>query len=156
MKFLFQYDVILISVRRIPMMLKVIFNHFVRYITCTPGAVTNCPKVFSPITLRQFRVFFLQSTGSSSFQSLDQVAHRRRWPIFDVHMNMIFAYNSFKDSNVFSITNLLNQISATALDISFKNWISVFCYPNYMCGQPTYRMPANPLIFTHEVKLGNV
>ena len=153
MKFLLQNNSISINVARLAMMLKIFLNHFVRYVACTPNTVPNCPKMSTPISLRKLWVFLLQSARSSSFQSLYDITYVQRWSVLNVNMHMIFANHSFKYLHIFRITNLLNKVAASLLDIPFQNLIPIFCNPNYVGRKPRHRMATDSLFFTHKVKL---
>lgn len=47
-----------------------------------------------------------------------------------MHMHVVFTHHSAQDSDIFCITYLDQQFPATFLDISFENFISIFCYLN--------------------------
>src|SRR6267378_7073 len=153
MKFLFKYNIIAICITRLTVMFKVFLNHFIGYIARTPCPISYRPKMSAPISLTQFRIFFLEPSGCPSLQSFHKVTKGKTGPIFNMDMHMIFTYYSFKYFNIFCIANLLYQVSASFLYISFKNFISIFCNPYYVSGKPRNTMVANTLLFTHKVKL---
>ena len=66
-----------------------------------------------------------------------------------MHMNMIFADNTFQDFHILRITDLLYQVTATLLNIAFQNLISIFGNPNHMRRQPRHRMATSSLFITH-------
>ena len=153
MKFLLQNDVIIIDVARLAVVFKVFLHHFISYVARTPNTITNCPKVPTPISLRKFWVFFLQPAGRSPLQAFNNIAYVQRWPIFNMDMHMILAHNTFKYLDILRITNLLDKVTASLLNISFQNFIPIFCNPNYVGCKPRYRVDTDSLFFTHKVKL---
>ncbi len=132
MKFLLENNIISFNVRFLVVMFQVFLDHFIGNIACTPNTKSNCPKMPPPISFSNVGIFFLKSPRGSSFQSLNQLAHRLRRGIFYVDVNMILAYDPFQYFNIFRITNLLYQISTTRFNIAFQNMITIFSYPNYM------------------------
>lgn len=153
MKFLFQNNRIRINITRFTVMFQIFLYHLISYVSCTPNTVTDCPKVPAPISFRKFRIFFLQPTRSPSLQPFNNIADGKRWPIFDMNMNMVFTDNSFKYLYIFSITNLLYKITAASLNIAFQNLIPIFCHPNYMGRKPGHCVATYSNFFTHIVKL---
>src|SRR5690606_32716062 len=87
------------------------------------------------------------------FQPFYYITDRQTRPVLNMDVYMIFTNYPFKNFNIFCITNLLYQISTSFLYISCKNFISIFCNPNYVSSKPRYAMATNSLIFTHGVKL---
>ncbi len=153
MKFLLQNDSIGLNVARLPMMLKIFLHHFISYVACAPNTVTNCPKMPTPIPFRKFRIFLLQSSGGSPLQMFDNITDIKRWTIFNMDMHVVLAYNPFKDLYILRITNLLNQFTASLLNIPFQNFVPIFCNPNDVGRKPRHCMAANAKFFTHQVKL---
>lgn len=153
MKFLFQnYIVVTIFISWISMVFKIILNNFICYVSCTPTRIPYCPKMTSPITFTQFWIFFLKSSSLSSFKTFYYRTNVLGWSIFYMDMYMVFAYYSFKNSNILRITNLFYQISTSYLNVTFENMITIFRNPNYMHGQPRNRMTHWPLFF-HNSKI---
>ncbi len=141
MKFLFQYEIISVHIRLIAVMFKIFFNYFICYISCAPNSVTNYPKMSPPLSFISLWEFLLKTTRSSAFRSLYNIADVFRRLVFYVHVYMILAYYSCKNLDILRITNLLDQVSTSYLNISFENMISICCNPYYMCGQSRYSMP---------------
>jgi len=83
-------------------MLKIFLHHFISYVSGTPNSVTNGPKMSSPISFAKFWVFLLESPRSSALQPFYNITNILRWSIFYVDMHMIFTYDSFKNTNIFS------------------------------------------------------
>lgn len=153
MKFLFNYKIIVRQVTRLSVVFEILFHHLVCYVACTPCSVTDCPKMSSPISLFKNRKFLLKPARTSSFQSLNQIADRFRWWIFNMDMHMIFAHNSFQYFHIFRFTDLANYVSAPLLNIPFKNRIPIFCNPNYVHCQPANCMTTVPWTLAHSPKL---
>ena len=153
MKFLFQNNSISINVARLAVVLKVFLHHFIRYVAGAPNAITNCPKVPAPISLRKFWVFFLQPAGRSTLQAFNYIANVQRWPVFYMDMHMVFAHHTTKYLDILRITNLLDKLTASLLNITLQNFIPIFCNPNYVGRKPRYRVATYSLLFTHNVKL---
>jgi hypothetical protein len=153
MKFLLQNNSISINVARFTVVLKVFLNHFIRYVARTPNTIPNRPKVPTPISLRKFWVLFLQPPRRSTFQAFNNIANVQRWSVFDVDMHVVFAHNAFKYLDILRITNLLHKLTASLLDVTIQNFISIFCNPNYVGRKPRYCVATNSLFFTHKVKL---
>ena len=153
MKFLFKYDVIIVYVTWLAVMLKVVLDHLVGNVACAPRAVADGPKVPAPVTLAQLGVLGLNPPRTPAFQTLDQVVYRQRRTVFDMNVNMVFADNAFQDPNVLSITDLLDQFTATQLNVTFQHRIPVLGHPDYVNRKPGHRVAANTLIFTHSVNV---
>ena len=153
MKFLFQDNRISLHVSRLAVMLKIFLYHFICYVACTPYAITNSPKMPAPISLGKCWIFLLQSSRGSTLQSLYNITYIKRWTVLNMNMYMIFANYSLKNPYVLRIANLLNKFPTSFLNISFQNFIPVFCNPNYVGRKPRYCMATNTLIFTHMSKL---
>ena len=152
MKFLLQNNVISVCIRWFAMMFEIFFHHLIRNISRAPYSISYCPKMSAPISLPKFWKFFLQSPRCSSFQPLYQITHRFARRIFYMDMYMVFADYSFQYSNIFRIADLFYQITTSSLYFPLKNMVSVFCNPNYVCGQSGDTVTAIPL-FAHPVNL---
>jgi hypothetical protein len=155
MKFLLQNNSIRIDITRLPMMLKIFLHHLICYVTRAPSSITNRPKVTTPIPFRQFWILFLQSTRCPSLQAFYNITYIQRRPILYMNVDVVFTNNTFQNFYILRITNLLNQVPATSLNITLQNFISIFCDPNYVSRKPRYRVTTNTLFFTHQVKLDN-
>ena len=73
-----------------------------------------------------------------------------------MHLNVVFRNYARKNADIFSITNLHQQITATHFDIAFKHVIAIFCCPNQMDGQSRDRVTSVPIVFhlpqfSHEI-----
>src|SRR6185295_4831471 len=99
------------------MMLQILLYRFIRNVSGAPGSVADCPKMSTPIFLSQRGVFLLQPTRCSSLHSLNQIRQRLRGTVLDVHVHMIFADYALKNSHVFRVTYLHQQVSAAHLDV---------------------------------------
>ena len=153
MKFLFQNNRIGFHITWLSMVLKIFLYHFIRYVSRTPNPISDSPKMPAPISFRKFWIFLLQPSRCPSFQPFNNVTYVQRGTILNMDMYMIPANNPFKYFNILCITNLLNKIATPLLDVSFQNFIPIFCNPNYVCSKPRYSVTTNTLIFTHNVKL---
>ena len=149
MKFLFNYKIIVREVIRLAVVFKILFHHLICYISSTPHSISNSPKVSSPVSLLKIGKFFLQPSRTSSFQSLHKITNRFRGWIFNMDVNMIFAYYSFQYFYIFRLTNLSHQIPASLLNVPFQNRISIFRNPNYVHCQPRYCMTIVPWTLAH-------
>ena len=129
------------------MMFQILLHHFICYVSGTPGSIPDCPKMIAPISLLQVWKFRLQQARRATFQTFDQIRESQFRRIFNVHMNMVFAYYSRQNSNIFGIANLYQQISATNFYLAFQNVIAIFCHPNDMYGQSCNRVMTVPVIF---------
>jgi choline dehydrogenase-like flavoprotein len=78
-------------------------------VTCTPGSVSDRPKVPPPVFLAQGRVFLLQSARCPTLHPLNQVRQRLRRRILNMHVHMVFAHHSLQYSHVFRVTDLQQQ-----------------------------------------------
>ena len=153
MKFLLQYDIIVVQIGRVSMMLQILLNHFICYISSTPYTIPNCPKMSAPISFSKFRKFFLEPPGCSSFQSLNKITNALGRSIFNMDVNMVFTNYPFKDTNILTVTNLFYQFPTPNLQIAFKNLKTILCNPDNMRCQPRYCVPPTPLSFFHRSKL---
>ena len=77
MKFLFNYKIITAHVCRSTVMFKIFVHHLVCYISRTPGAIANRPKMSTPILFPKSGKLFLEATRCSAFQSFYKVTYRR-------------------------------------------------------------------------------
>ncbi len=153
MEFLFKYNFIIVHIGRVTMMFEIVLDHLIRNISRTPCAISYGPKMATPISLGKGREFFLQSTGSPSFEPFYKIADLLGGTVLDMHVHMVPAYHSLKNSNIFRITYLLDQITAPHLYIPLKYRISIFCDPHYMDRQPRYRMTRSPLFISHSTNI---
>ena len=153
MKFLFNYKIIVRHVFWLPVMFQILFDHLIRYIPCTPGAIANRPKVATPIALLQLWKLFLKPSRTPSLHPFNKSTYRLGWWIFNMDMHMVLAYHSFQYFNILRLTNLTHQVPTSLLDISFKNRISILRNPNYMHSQPCNRMALSPKCLTHLANL---
>ena len=64
-----------------------------------------------------------------------------------MHMNMVFAYNTFEDTDIFCITDLNDEFSTSFLYITLEYSVSVFCYPYYMGLYLTYGMSTSSHLY---------
>ena len=135
------------------MVLKIFLYHFICYVSSTPNTITDCPKMPAPISFRQGWIFLLQSSRCSPLQSFNNITYTQRWTILNVDMYMILANNTLQNLYVLRITNLFNKLTASLLNISLQNTISIFRNPNDVGSKPRYSMATNTLFCTHKPKL---
>ncbi len=154
MKFLLQYNIVILQVRRITVMVKIFLNHLICNISGTPNSITYCPEMHSQISFTKLRVFFLKATRCSPFQAFYKFANTLRRTIFNVDMYMIFTNYTFQNSHIFSVTYLLYQAPAPYLDVSLKYLKTIFCNTNNMCSQNRHSMPHSSVLF-HNTKIIN-
>jgi len=126
-------------------MLQIFVNHFVRDVSSTPTTKANRPKVTTLIFLLQFGEFQLEFSRTSTFQFLYQCTHILGGAVFQMHMNVVFANNSFQNLDSLSIAYFDKHGPTTFLNITDKHRIPVLCTPNYMHGHSRYRMSIDPL-----------
>lgn len=97
------------------MMLQVLLNDLFCDVTRAPRAVAYGPEVSSPVALFQVRKFLLQFPRGSAFKPFYQLAYRlRRW-VLDVHVDVVFADDAFKNPHILCIAYLDDQFSTTCL-----------------------------------------
>lgn len=135
------------------MMLQILINHLIGYVTCAPGTITYCPEMATPIAFAQFWILFLQTTRCPPLQTFNKITNRKRRTIFYMNVNMILAHNSFQNTYIFRIADLLNKFSATKLNITNQNLVTILGNPYNMHCQPSNSMTTNSLFFTHSVNL---
>ena len=137
-------------------MFQILFDHFIGDIASRPCAVSDCPKMIAPVSLFQIRKFRLKQSRGATFKSFYQIRKRKFRRIFDVHMNVVFAYHARQYSHIFRVANLREQITATNFYIAFKHVIAIFCCPNQMDGQSRNCVMSVPVLFhlpqfSHEI-----
>ena len=154
MKFLFQNNRVRFLIGRITMVFKIFLNHFICDVACTPNSVADTPKMVAPITFPKIRKFFLKASGRPSFHSFDKIAYGLGRSVFNMDVNMVFAYDPFKYMHIFRITDLLDQIPTSYLNVTLENMISIFCNPNYMCSK-TRNGVTHTSLFFHKPKIRN-
>ena len=59
-----------------------------------------------------------------------------------MHVDMILADHTTKDTYILGITNLDQQLATTLLNITRQNFVAVLCDPNQMNCQTAYSMSA--------------
>lgn len=149
MKFLFKYNVVIVHIGRIAMVPKVVLDHLVGDVPCTPYTISNGPKVVAPIFLAKGREPLLKTARCPCLEALYKVAYFLRGTVLDMYVHVVLAYHAFKDTHILGITDLLDKVSAPDLDIALENMETIFGDPNYMRRQPRYRMTGLSLLFSH-------
>ena len=153
MKFLFQNNIVIVHVGRIPMMFKVVLDHFVGDVARAPCPISNGPKMAAPVFLGKSREFLLQTTRCPSLETLHKIAQLLRRTVFDVYVNMVLAYDTLKDPYIFRITDLIDKVTAPDLDIALENMVTIFRDPYDMGGQPGYRVTGPSLLVSHSTNI---
>jgi hypothetical protein len=102
-----------------------------------------------PVLFGKLREFLLKTARRSSREAFHKVANLLRLTVLDMHVYMVLAYHTHKDTYIFRVTDLLDKVTAPDLDISLKNVVSVFRDPYYVGGQPRYRMARPSLLISH-------
>ena len=128
-------------------MLQILLHRFLRDVARAPGTVPDGPEVASPVSLLQRWVFLLEQAGGAPFHPLDQIRHRLRGRILDVHVDMIFTDDPFEYPDIFGVADLQEQVSTSELDVTFKHVITVLRDPDDVRRQTCDRVPAVPVIF---------
>src|ERR1051326_4817959 len=90
----FEDERVAFTIGWMPMMLKILLHRFFRDVARAPRAVAYRPEVPPPISLAQGRVFFLKSATRAPLHPLDQVRHRLRRRVLDVHVDVVFAHHA--------------------------------------------------------------
>ena len=111
-------------------MLQILLHRFFGDVARAPCPVPDGPEVPPPVTLLQTGVFLLEDAGGAPLHPLDQIRHRLRGRILDVHVDMIFTDHSFKYPHVFGVADLQEQVSTSELDVTFKHMITVLGDPD--------------------------
>lgn len=124
----------------VPMVFQILLHHLVRYHSCTPCSIPNCPKVPTPVPFPKCREFLLQQSRTPPLQPLHQVANAYRWRIFHMHVYMVFAYHSLQNVYILAVAYLHKYIPTSLLYITCQHCVSIFCNPNYMTAQITNTM----------------
>lgn len=128
------------------MMLQILLHNLIRDVACAPRTVPDCPEVPPPLPLAQLRVLLLQQPRRAPFHPLDQVRHRLRWPILDVHVDVVFAHNALKNPHVFGVADLQEQVSTPHFDVALEHGVAVLRNPDDVCLKASDGMPAVPVI----------
>ena len=67
-------------------------------------------------------------------------------------MYMVFTNNTFKYTNILTITDLNQQVTTSLLNITNQNRMTIFSSPNQMTSQATYTMRLFTII-NHSAKI---
>ena len=128
------------------MMLQVLLYNLICDVACAPSSVPYRPEMSPPIPLAQLRVLLLEQSRRAPLHSFDQIRHRLRRRILDMHMDVVFAHHSFEDSHIFGVTDLQKQIPAPHFNVAYKHRIAVLRYPHDVCLKASDCVPAMPVI----------
>ncbi len=154
MKFLFQYNFIVVHFGRFAMVLKVILDHLVGDVSSAPCPVANGPKMPTPVSLGKFREFLLEPAGTPAFEAFHQIAQLLGRTVLDMYVHVVLAYHSLKDSDILRITDLFDKVPTPNLYIPFQDVVPVFGDPHYMGRQPRYRVSGPSLLFSLKTNIG--
>jgi hypothetical protein len=69
-----------------------------------------------------------------------------------MNMNMIFTHNTFQDLYFLHFTGLIDQLTASLLNVSFQYMVSVFGNPHDMTSQLGRRVASFAHWFCHSSK----
>ena len=127
-------------------MLQILLHNFIRDIACAPGSVPDCPEMPPPIPLAQLRVLLLQQSRRAPLHPLDQIRHRLRRPVLDMHVDMVFAHNAFEYPHIFGVADLQEQVSTPNFDIAYKHGVAILRHPNDVCLKASDAMSAMAVI----------
>lgn len=133
-------------------MLQILLHHLISNIACAPRPVPYRPEVPTPVPLAQIRVLLLEQARRPPLHPLDQIRHRLRRRILDMHVDMIFAHNAFENPHIFGVADLQKQVSTPHFDVAYKHRVTVFRDPNYVCCKASDRVPAMPVV-SHRARL---
>jgi len=114
------------------MMLQICVHHFIRYIARAPATETDRPKVAAPVSLFQFGELLLKLTRTSTLQSFHKAADTLGGAVLDMHMDMVFRYNTLQYGDILGNAYLQQECPATHLDIATENRIPVLRTPYQM------------------------
>jgi len=128
-----KYEHVAFTIAWFSVVLQILLHHLFRDVSCAPRSISYRPEMFAPVSSLQLRIFLLEQSRGSPFDSSYQIWHRFRWRIFYVHMHMVFAHYSFEYLDIFRVADLHDQISAPNFYIPLQHMVSVFRYPDYMC-----------------------
>ena len=131
------------------MVRDVLIDHFLRDIARAPCTITYGPKVPSPVTLLQMRELVLKEAGCSAFESLHDVGDGEFGRILHVHVNVIGAHCTLEYTDVFTVADLYEKLSATLLHVPCEHVVAVFGYPDDVDGHPSERVTAMPVWIWH-------
>jgi hypothetical protein len=98
------------------------------------------------------RFMLLQQPRSAPLHPLDQVRHRLRRRILNMHVDMVFAHNAFENPHIFGVTDLQKQVSTPYFDVAYKHRVSVLRNPHDVCLKASNCVPAMPVI-SHRARL---
>ncbi len=144
---IFQNEHRVVSVVRISVMLQIRLHHLLCHIPRTPRPISSAPKMPSPIPLLQMRVFLLQPSRCPPFHPLLKVTDRQLRRVLHVHVDVIFAHDATQDTDVLSLADLNQQLSAAWFEFTHQDVISIFGCPHDMHGQSADGMVSCPLPF---------
>ena len=129
-------------------MLQVLSDHFFCDVARAPHSVPDGPEMSPPVLLPKLRELFLESARASALQPLDQVTDGLRRRILYEHVDVVFADHTLKYANIFSISDLNDQLTTPLLDIALEHVVAVLGDPDQVCREPGNCMTAVSL-FSH-------
>ena len=129
------------------MMLKILLHRFFCDVARAPRTVPDGPEVSAPIPLAQRGKLLLEHPRCPSLEAFDQIRECLRRRILDVHVDMILAHHALEDADIFSITNLYQQISTANLEVALQDVVAVLRTPYDMRRQSRDGVPTMPIIF---------
>lgn len=132
------------------MVFKVFLDDVIGDIASTPGTVADSPEVFAPVAFLEFGEFLLDKSGGSAFESLHEFTDGESGWVCYVHMDVVFAYYPFEDSDVFGVTDLHDKGATAVLDISLEDWVAVFSDPDEMDGHTRDSVSVVSVMVRHE------
>ena len=114
---------------RISMVVNVLVNNIVSHIAAGRAKVAPTPKVVAPISLLEFRKFYLHLARASSLSLLDKLAH---WCVRGntaKNMHVIARHHAVKYLDIHLISHLSNQITNPLLQRPPKYLVAILRDP---------------------------
>ena len=133
-------------------MLQIFGDHLIRDVAAAPRPVADGPEMPSPILFFELGKLFLQPPGRAAFEPSHYFTDGFRRGILHQHMHVVATDNPFEDTNIFSITDLHQQIATPLLDVALQNGKPILRDPHNMHGQTRNRVGIMP-IFAHRLVL---
>jgi|SRR6056297_1949310 len=73
---------------------------------------------------------FLEKAGGTAFQLFRQITYAQGRRIFNMHMYMVLAHNTFQDTDILRIAYPYQQVATAMLKVAGQNIVTIFGRPD--------------------------
>jgi hypothetical protein len=114
------------------MIIYVIVDDFVCYVTTRRAKKSSSPKMAAPIFLANFWKLLLNLPGTSAFGNLDEFTYRDMRRNLHKYVNMVGRQNSIYNLYTKLVSCLCDYFANAHTQVSLKYFIAVLGYPDDM------------------------